>query len=168
MAIMINCAQDFTFDLFMEDASLYNQTPFKGVYPNPNSSDRKKFMVWFKNLARDFRNEWKAEYGDVGYVTGVGFIGDAFEYVLNESCFSDYYKDVYGQRPHLERWYYIQAIGMHHEEDVGRTFCSHPVEDAIKSARYVRSVMEERAEQEAEREERWRDRHPEDDWGEDW
>lgn len=136
----LSCANDWTFDYFMEDAKLYNATAIKGVYPNRNASDREKFMVWFKNFARDFKIDWLKKYKKI-YVFPYGYCGDAFKKALYNSCFSDYYKDVYNQRPHLDYWYYVQATGLHTEEDTARTFCASPVESAVDMAKWVRKKL---------------------------
>ena len=132
---------DWTYDMFFEDSTKYDATPMKGVYPNPKASDREKFMTWFKNLARDFRAEWhKAGLND--YDRFYGYIGDAFINSLHESIFSDYYKDVYGQRPHLDSWFYVRVLDdMPTGSDVIYTFCANPIRDAIQEAKEVREQV---------------------------
>lgn len=138
MAFMVNCAVDWTFDLFVEDANLYKATPRKGVYCSKDASDREQFMVWLKGAVRDFKAEW-AEECQFQYDKYYGWIGDVFARRLWEIGFSDYYKDTYGQRPHLATWFYVQALGLPMSEDTARTFCATPVEDAIGRAREVRN-----------------------------
>lgn len=138
MAIMINCATDWTYDLFAEDCKAYTGTPIKGVR-RPNASDREQFIVWLKNAVRDFRAEW-AQTCDHDYDNYRGWIGDAFARELDNMCFSDFYKDTYRQRPHLARWFYVHALGLPMNEDIARTFCAHPVEEAVESAKRVREV----------------------------
>lgn len=147
MAIMINCATDWTFDLFMEDVELYKATPIKGVHCRKNASAREKFIVWFKNYARDFKADFQSKNGgkiiaeNCSYTAGLVYVGDFFiKDIYENSCFSDFYKDVYGQRPHLPMWYYIHAIGLSTCEDTFRTFCSHPIEDAIWIAKQTREA----------------------------
>lgn len=137
MAIMINCATDWTYDLFMEDASLYSAKPIKGVHCASDASDRERFMTWFKNLARDFKAEWLERYG-CEYSNHAGWMGDAFGYEACECLFSDYYKDTYGQRPHLDMWMYVKAVGFYTRKEGIATFCATPVEDAIERAKKVR------------------------------
>lgn len=132
---------DYTFDLFMEDCNKYNATPQKGVYPSRNASDREKFMTWFKNQIRDFREVWRASHtGD--YDRFDGWIGDYFlDWEFGNIGFSDYYKDTYGHRPHAEAWYYIHAVGLPMSEDISRTFCmGNPMERAIEQARNNRLI----------------------------
>ncbi len=145
MAIMINCATDWTFDLFCADCEQYKATPIKGVHVSRNASDREKFIVWLKNIVRDFRADFRAENDgkDIAlnhsYSAGLVYVGDFFERELWESGFSDYYKDVYGQRPHLNSWYYIHVLGLPMEMDIAWTFCAHPIENAIENAQRERN-----------------------------
>lgn len=124
-------ATDFTYDLFMQDANLYKATPQKGVYPSRNASEREQFMTWFLNCSRDFIAEWMKSHNSL---YDNGWIGDAFMENFPEE-FSDYYKDTYGQRPHLAHWFYLRATGLPSAEDTARCFCSTPVEDAIARAK---------------------------------
>lgn len=128
---------DWTYDLFFEDSKLYKAMPRKGVYPRRNASDRERFMIWLKNAVRDFRAEWKAA-GRNDWDLRRGWIGDAFAAQLGKMGFSDYYKDVYNQRPHLETWYYVHAIGLPTGQDTIRMFCSSPIENAVESAKRIR------------------------------
>ena len=121
---MINCAMDWTYDLFMEDVNAYGENPVD------KDNDRECFIGWFKRFARRFKDEWMAEHN--GNIYGVG---DAFQDELVESGFSDYYKDAYGQRPHLPYWYYVEAI---HFPQFNPFFCSNPIKDALESAKYTR------------------------------
>ena len=138
--------QDWSFDLFAEDMAKYKGFP-KGVHCSDICSDRQKFIVWFKGLARDFRTEWSKEHkGD--YDKYDGYIGDAFARILADACFSDYYKEVYNQRPHLSRWYYIHLLGLPMSEDTGRLFCANPIEDVKDSAKEYREYLENLAREE--------------------
>lgn len=138
MAIMFNCATDWTYDLFLEDCKEYTCTATKGVYRH-TGSDRGDFMVWLKNKVRDFKVEW-SKTCEHDYDNYYGWIGDAFARKLDDMCFSDFYKDTYGQRPHLARWFYVHTLGLPMDEDIGRTFCAHPIEEAVESAKRVREV----------------------------
>lgn len=137
---------DWSYDRFMEDAKLYRATPMKGVNCRRNASDREQFMTWFKNCARDFSQEWFKTH-EHPYDKYDGYIGDAFMSEFSDMCFSDYYKDTYNQRPHLARWYYVQALDIYMptSEDVARKFCASPVNDAIADAIWVREEMDRRA-----------------------
>lgn len=139
MATMINCAIDWTYDLFAEDAKLYSAKPIKGVHCRSNASDRERFMTWLKDLVRDFKQEWFEEFGEGKmYAPFAGYIGDAFGVKMMDENFSDYYKDVYGQRPHLDAWFYIHQLGLPTGQDTIRMFCNDPVAEAIKNAKAVR------------------------------
>ena len=129
---------DFSFDRFMEDARRYNAL-IKGVYDNGKNS-RKAFMRWYKTIAQAFKAKWLQAYGHE-YDRDAGWIGDAFAEELRESMFSDLYKDAYGPRPHLPLWYYVQAVGFPHSEDVSRTFCAKPVQEAMDMAKACRDRL---------------------------
>lgn len=130
--MMIAC--DWTYDMFLDDAMAYKATPIKGVHCSSDASYRKQFMVWFKNCARDFKDAWLKDHKFI-YDRYDGYIGDAFAKRLSDMCFSDFYKDTYGQRPHLPAWFYVHAIGFPMNEDIARTFCATPVEDAVDDAK---------------------------------
>lgn len=134
---------DWTFDFFMEDARRYHETPYKGVEADP-SNYRRYFMVWFKNAARDFKAKWLETHAHL-YDRYDGYVGDAFARTLSD-WFSDFYKDTYGQRPHLAPWYYVQAAGLPTREDTARTFCASPVEDAELEAKMLRARFESEVE----------------------
>jgi len=132
---------DWTYDLFVEDAEQYKATPRKGVYCRHDASDREQFMTWFKNCARDFEQEWLKTH-EHRYDRWDGYIGDAFARELRQMCFSDIYKETYNQRPHLESWYYVHLVGFPMSEDVARTFCASPVEEAVEEAKQMRNYFE--------------------------
>lgn len=133
---------DWTFDFFMEDAIAYHETPCKGINPDHRGDYRKYFMVSFKNKARDFKAKWLENHAHL-YDNRDGYIGDAFGRTLMTGWFSDFYKDAYGQRPHLPIWYYVQAVGFPQGEDTARTFCADPVGEAETDAKAVRMTFEE-------------------------
>ena len=130
-------ANDWTFDLFMEDCNLYKATPIKGVHCRRDASDREKFMVWFKNRARDYLEKWNKSHDHL-YDRYDGYIGDRFAEDLDKMLFSDFYKETYNQRPHLPRWFYVHALGLPMSEDIARTFCAYPVQEAIEEAKSYR------------------------------
>lgn len=133
------CRTDYTYDMFMEDAKLYKALPYKGVYPNTDNY-RAYFMRHFKTYAENFRKNWLAKYGK-NIANHSYWIGDAFADELDGS-FSDFYKEAYGQRPHLPAWFYLQALdNFPSSEDTLRTFCARPIEQAIENARYVREML---------------------------
>jgi len=130
---------DWTFDYFMEDARAYHETPCKGIYPD-SSDYRKYFMVTFKNRARDFKAKWLKNHPYL-YDKYDGYIGDAFGRTLTD-WFSDFYKDAYGQRPHLPTWFYVHAVGFPQREDTARLFCADPIEAAEDDAKAARAAFE--------------------------
>ena len=136
MAHMICCATDFTYDLFVEDMEKYTATPIKGVHCRADADERERFARHLKNMVRDYRAEW-SEISKGLYSNEYGWIGDRFAERLWHSNFSDMYKDVYGQRPHLDTWYYVHALGLPTIQDIPRTFCATPVEDAVARAKEV-------------------------------
>lgn len=127
-------AMDWTYDLFNEDAHNYEATDTNS---NVYGCDRESFMHWFKNSAKRFVSEWKETHEHL-YDTYDGYVGDAFAATLRDGFFSDFYKDVYGQRPHLPLWYYVKAVGLPQLEDTSRMFCASPIEDAIEDAKRMR------------------------------
>lgn len=141
MAVMINCATDWTYDMFLADAKQYNATPVKGVHCRSNASDREQFMTWFKNCARDFKAQWMKKYNGKMCADYSYYIGDGFKEYMYDTCFSDFYKDTYGQRPHLDMWFYINAIGLPMSEDIARTFCASPIEHAVEDAQFNRKQI---------------------------
>ena len=86
---------------------------------------------------------WMLKYGKL-YSREAGYAGDAFAAELQDWPFSDLYKDAYGQRPHLNMWYYVHALGLPMSEDVARTFCASPIEDAQRNAAYSREHLSTR------------------------
>lgn len=135
MAIVFNCAQDWTFDLFVADAAIYSADSA------PSSDDyRGDFMVYLKRFVRKFEEDWTSAHDGKLYADHE-YIGDAFGRELVDSCFSDCYKDAYGQRPHLPLWYYVHVLDLPQTEDAFRTFCADPIEDAMDLARGAREAV---------------------------
>lgn len=137
---MYFCNNDFTYDMFMEDAKLYKALPYNGVYASTDNY-RKYFMRNFKKYAETFKAKWFATYGKC-FDEYHHYIGDAFAEEELTDWFSDFYKDAYGQRPHLPAWFYLQALdGFPSDEDIYRKFCATPVQDAINNAKVVREKL---------------------------
>lgn len=145
MAHMFVGGQDWTYDMFKEDADKYKATACKGVYPRKDADYREYFMVTFKGYIRDFVAKWDKTHNGRRYDDYEGWIGDAFarEDMFHNDYFSDFYKDAYGQRPHLSLWYYIHLMGLPMLEDTGRTFCASPVENAVDNAKWTREHFED-------------------------
>ena len=138
MAVVIEPKADSTYDLFAEDMEKYTATPVRGVYCRRNADNRERFARTLKNMVRDYREEWLSRYGNL-YDTVHGWIGDGFREHIMSPCFYDMYKDAYGQWPRLDAWYYLHALGLPTREDVPRTFCSSPAEDAAERAKMIRN-----------------------------
>ena len=133
------CATDWTFDQFVEDSKLYEVKPIKGVHCRRNASGRERFMTYLKDMKRDFVIKWNEEHSGHWYDRYDGWIGDRFAEVLINSSFSDLYKDAYGQRPHLDIWFYVHMLDLPCGGDTSRMFCASPIEDAIRFAKMVRA-----------------------------
>lgn len=131
--MMYSIYGDWTYDMFFEDAKRYNATPRRGVHCRSDASYREYFMTTMKGTVRDFCLDW----GDCQYDSVLGWIGDAYARELSQ-WFSDFYKEAYGQRPHLPVWYYVHALGLPTREDVSRLFCANPIENAIRDAKLTR------------------------------
>ena len=127
---------DWTYDMFLEDAKAYKATPIKGVYPRRDATYREYFMVTLKGYVRDFKAKWLESHTGM-YDRYDGWIGDAFAQELND-WFSDFYKDAYNQRPHLDAWYYVHALGLPMNSDTARMFCADPIGDACRRAKQNR------------------------------
>lgn len=132
---------DWSYDLFYDDMKKYNATPRKGVHCSSNADSRESFVVWFKNEARDFKADW-IENGKKMYDPYEGWIGDAFARILSDMCFSDFYKDTYGQRPHLPVWFYVHLLELPMNEDTARLFCANPIKEAINDAQTMRNLFD--------------------------
>lgn len=128
-------ATDWTFDLFVEDCNKY-------TVEDADSDDYRAYFIGRMKLGvENFKKEiWDDEHL---YVRGKGYIGDAFAERLLDGWFSDFYKDAYGQRPHLPIWFYVHQLGLPMQEDTARLFCASPVENAVSNAQRVRKFYEE-------------------------
>ena len=135
MAIIFNCAQDWTYDKYVEDIKLY------GSDFEDSSNYTGYFMGFMKRSVERFLTKWNAAHDGKLYAKGYGYAGDAFVNSLGD-WFSDFYKDAYGQRPHLPMWFYIHPLGLPMQEDTARMFCASPVEDAEENAKAVRAAFE--------------------------
>lgn len=126
MEIMINCAQDWTYDLYVRDLNAY------GPEERDAQEDYNAYFIGFIKRAADrFLGEWKKQHD--GKLYDHGYVGDAFADHIRE-WFSDFYKDTYRQRPHLPMWFYVHPLGLPMQEDTARTFCANPVERAAEEA----------------------------------
>ena len=135
MAILIDCARDWTYDMFVEDARSYTNKAKNG--DTSATTDRECFMKAYQNAAMRFWVDWMAEHDGKRY--DGEWLGDAFaRKVIHSDWFSDYYKETYGQRPHLDDFYYVHVLDFPMGGDIAYTFCRNPIEDAVQNAKQTR------------------------------
>ena len=157
MAIMFNCASDWSFDLFLADCKKYKALPIKGVHCRQGASYNEEFISNIKLIC----NEWIAENTEEFTVRGINSNGREYcyvetremgrclwSYLRNEVYISDWYKDTYNQRPHLNGDLYLCALGYRDLVDtmtwVGLSFTTmdNIIEDYAKSAKRSREYLE--------------------------
>lgn len=119
MAIMFNCANDWSFDKFVTDCNSYKALPIKGVYCRRGASDNEVFIATLKLIC----NEWIADntqrFTYINECNGHSHVdyeemGEwLWSYLCQEVYISDWYKDIYNQRPHLDKDLYLWALGYH-------------------------------------------------------
>ena len=115
MAIMMNCAVDWTLDIAWADADSVNALPMRrGVHSASNLTEGQKFMQWLKTNAKFFREDWRKKYG-YDYDRYAGYVGDAW--INSLDCISDWYKDVYNQRPHFRYEFFAMMCGLPTDAD---------------------------------------------------
>ena len=121
---------DWTYDQYLEDVKLY------GINDKSSSEDYNAYFISdLKKVANRFLEKWKKEHG--GKLYDHGYVGDAFAETLTDWV-SDFYKETYGQRPHLPDWFYVHPLGLPMSEDTARLFCADPIENAATEARHTR------------------------------
>lgn len=147
MAIMMNCAVDWTLDIFAEDMQSVKALPLKkGVHSAANLTDGQKFCQYIKTQAKFFAEE----HSDNGvYMKDFHtYVGDAFAETLGDYLFSDWYKDTYNQRPHFNKKYIAMLCGLPVFYETG--FCDggyrQSMQDDISRAKEVRRQLMEMAE----------------------
>ena len=130
---------DWSYDLFFKACETTKALPIKGVYPSRNASDEKRFVAFLKSDFKDYKENLEREY-DTTYLS----LEDVFERFCREYNFSDWYKDTFNQRPHLDASFYLYAMG--YENVGGLRFCMSPfaddVEEALWSAKEYRKYLE--------------------------
>lgn len=140
MAIMFSGRVDWSFDMFMEDVNRYEGRR-RGIHCSSKASDREQFMTWLKTEANEFKAKWLKDHNGRLYDRYDGWAGDRFAMNLCKGFFSDFYKDVYCQRPHLPIWYYVHSVNLPMSEDTARTFCAYPIEEAVDEAKRNREWL---------------------------
>lgn len=147
MAIMMNCAVDWTLDKFAEDMRSVKALPMRrGVYPAKNLTDGQRFCQYVKTEAKFFREKYAKENG-IYCDNSYEYVGDAFAHRLGDMLFSDWYKDTYNQRPHFSAKYVSILCGLPVFQEVG--FCGDGYKDMLNRdicrARAVREELEKMA-----------------------
>ena len=135
MATVYNFAQDWTFDQYIEDVKKYGAD-----VEDTDQGYNAYFIGFVKRSVARFLDKWNRAHDGKLYARGYGYAGDAFAEGLLE-WFSDFYKEAYGQRPHLPIWFYVHPLGLPMQEDTAREFCANPVADAIEEAKFCRERL---------------------------
>lgn len=134
MAIMFDCAIDWTFDLAYADAK--KAKPYAmphGVRASKNESEGVKLFRYLKTIVK-FENERLLNEGYRPY-------DNPWRMSVDWDFVSDWYKDVYGQRPHFNMDYWCELLAdVGAWTNVGMHFCCDLVADRIAMAKYNRSV----------------------------
>ena len=99
--------RDWSFDRFVEACGVKAQ-PIKGVYAPSSYTDAQKFVYYLKHDFAAYLADIYARYDFNPRLDGLEHV---FERFCNEWDFSDYYKDVFNQRPHLPSEFYLYALG---------------------------------------------------------
>lgn len=119
MAIMFNCAHDWSFDQFVADCNSYKALPIKGVYCRRGASDNEVFIATLKRICNEYIADNTQRFTYVNERNGYTHVdyeemGEwLWSYLCHEIYISDWYKDVYNQRPHLDKDLYLWALGYH-------------------------------------------------------
>lgn len=129
---------DWSFDKFYETCQTTKAIPIKGVYPSSKASKEERFVAFLKRDFADYIAKYESLY-DCRFVR----IEDIFKAFANEYCFSDYYKDIFNQKPHLDTSFYLYAMG--YTNVGGLRFCMQPfsvdIENALWSAKAYREYL---------------------------
>lgn len=133
---------DWSFDRFVEVCKTTKALPIKGVHPSRNATTEEYFVACLKADFRDYKERLERDF-DMSRAS----LEDVFERFSREYNFSDWYKDAFNQRPHLEASFYLYAMG--YENVGGLRFCMPPfsedVAEAVWSAKEYRKYLESRA-----------------------
>lgn len=132
MATMINCANDWSFDIFADAMDSVDALPMAhGVRPSANLSDEQRFCVYVKTAMKF------ADFSDYRY------IDETIKEVLCDMNFSDWYKDTFNQRPHFD-WCLVGALCGIYGTSYNIWHFSHkdPVEERREYARESREALE--------------------------
>lgn len=137
MATMICGAMDWTFDLFAEAMNSVEALPMeRGVRPSKNLSEAQRFAQYVKTYIKFAMKGYETDYCSWDYVVSR---------TLSDMNFSDWYKDVFNQRPHFSSDFVGALCGVHGSSWTTRSFCAWPMEDAISNAKRTREWLEQEA-----------------------
>jgi len=146
MAIMFNCATDWTLDIAWADADSVKALPLRrGVRCPKNYTDGQKFMTWLKTSAKFFEEDFRARNNGHAHSNCEGWVGDAWLQSISD-CLSDYYKDTYNQRPHFLKQYFAMMCGLPTSADVSIRW-DHLDKRAREAAKETREAMDKYAEE---------------------
>lgn len=150
MAVMISCASDWSFDLFVADCNNYKALPIKGVYCRQGASANEVFIATLKLICNEFIADNIKRFTYVNERNGYTHVDYEemgkwlWSYLCHEVNISDWYKDVYNQRPHLDKDLYLWALGYHNMVNtlLWRGMSFRAMDDIIND--YVRSAIKVR------------------------
>lgn len=98
MAMMFSGAMDWSFDMFVDAMNSVQALPMQhGVRPSRNLTDVQRFAVYVKTAIKFA--DFDAYYS----------VDDAILCTLEDMLFSDWYKDMFNQRPHFD-WALVGAL----------------------------------------------------------
>ena len=139
MAIMINCAMDWSFDRFADAMDSVNALPMAhGVHPSANLSDEQRFCVYVKTAMKF------ADFSDYRHTD------ETIKEVLFDMNFSDWYKDTFNQRPHFDWWLVGALCGIYGSSyNIAKWGCKNPIDTYKRMSYEVREALHERAREEA-------------------
>ena len=150
MAIMINCAQDWSFDMALADAKKATALPLvRGVHRHFESLGVALFSH-LKTSARAFEQEFRARNNGHLYSNFEGYCGDAWLASGALECVSDWYKDAYNQRPHFDKRVFAMLCGLPTGIDTIVAWGQHDglegyLNSLAHTAKYIREEMTRRA-----------------------
>ena len=128
-------AIDWTFDLFAEAMDSVQALPMrKGVRPSRNLTDAQTFAVYVKTAIKfaDFDRYYH--------------IDDAVKDALYDMNFSDWYKDVFNQRPHFGLYLVGALCGVTDSEySIARWTYDNPIQEHKNYAKQHREYLEKEA-----------------------
>jgi len=123
MAMMFNCAVDWTFDLAFADAQKATALPMRRGVRRRCENDG----VWLFTVLKTA----------VKYSVSTTPWDDSWEQNIDWGWVSDVYKDIYGQRPHFDKWYWRGLLGVYQSLrgfEGNRSF----MEDKCRAAKWAR------------------------------